>query len=79
MKRSFSKKISRNLKGFVGISKKFVPYAGIKRTNKGNSQSVTASPLRKTVYTKTKIGNQDLKTKTNLETGSTKFKLRRRK
>ncbi len=79
MKRNFSKKISGNIKGFVGVSRKFIPYAGLKHTNKGNSQSITASPLRKTVYTKTKIGNQDFKTKTNIDTGYTKFKLKKNK
>ena len=79
MKRSFSKKISKGIRGFGGISKKRIPYAGIKHASKkGHSQSLTISPLRKTFYTKTNVKNIDLKTKTNMDTGLTKFKIKKK-
>ena len=68
------------MKGFVGINKYLIPYAGIKRTGKkGNSQSLTISPTRKTAYTKTKIKNLDLKTKTDINTFLTQVKLKKRR
>ena len=76
----FKKELGKKVKVFGNISKFGVPYGGIKHTSKkGHTQSVTISPLRRTLYTKTKIKNLDLKTKTNLETGFTKPKIQKRK
>lgn len=76
----FKKRFGKRVQVFGGISRKGMPYGGIKHTSKkGHSQSATISPLRRTLYTKTKIKNLDLKTKTNLETGFTKPKIQKRK
>ena len=74
------KRLGKRIRVFGNISKFGVPYIGIKHTSKkGHTQSLTASPLRKTLYTKTKVKNLDIKTKTDLETGFTKPKIQKRK
>ncbi len=76
----FSKKVSKNVKVFAGVNRRsFMPYVGVKHKNKGNSQSLTASPQRKTVYTKTKLGKFGVKTKTDLDSYNTKINLSREK
>ena len=72
----FGKKFGRT-KVFGHISKGKIPYVGIKYTDKkGNSKSFTMSPIKKNVYTKDRISkNYTLKTKTNLDSLSPKFKL----
>lgn len=80
MRRNFSIKLGKKLRAFAGINRFLIPYLGIRHgSRKTNSQSLTVSPLRKTAYTKTKIKDWKLKTKTNIDTLSTKLKLRRRK
>ena len=75
----FSKKLFKSVRVFGGINRRFIPYAGVKHKSKGNSQSLTISPERKTAYTKTKIGKFDIKTKTNLDSYNTKIDLSREK
>jgi len=76
----FSKKFGRT-KVFGHISRRGVPYVGAKnKDKKGNSKSLTISPIKKNLYTKDKLGkNHTLRTKINLDSFVPKFKLSKNK
>ena len=72
--------LGKRIKLFANINRIGIPYCGIKhRSRKGHTQSLTVSPLRKTVYTKTKIKKFNLKTKTNLDSFNPKIKISKNK
>jgi hypothetical protein len=74
-------KLSKRIHLFGGINRRlFIPYIGLKnKTKRGNTQSITFSPLRTTGYTKTKIAKFNIRTKTDLNSYHTKLKLTRKR
>jgi hypothetical protein len=72
----FGKKFGKT-KVFGHISKRGIPYVGVKyKDKKGDSKSFTMSPIKKNLYTKDKIGKDHiLRTKTNLDSFSPKIKI----
>ncbi len=76
----FGKRFGK-IKVFGHISKKAIPYVGAKYKNKkGNSKSLTISPIKKNFYTKDKIGKKHiLRTKTNLDSLIPKIKISKTK
>lgn len=71
----FNKKFGRT-KVFGHISRRGVPYVGAKyKDKKGDSKSFTISPTKKNLYTKDRIGDNILRTKTNLDIPIPKIKI----